>query len=167
MNLYQRSTACMSTCLALHLLRASVSSSACHELIIYMLICWQQTPPLHLLQTIVSFQFVSHRFISRRTLTEGGLVVSTHTRVINTDLLPSPQHSVGARWPVFLLFFPCLPIPSARHLSDLIVYPCIICALTQFLQSGCCGNISLGAISVLQDKLEVSKDAEKFVCIRS
>lgn len=60
--------------------------------------------PLHpsTCKTIVSFQFVSHRFVSCRTLTEGGLTVSTYTLVINSYLLLSPELSVGARWPVFL-----------------------------------------------------------------
>lgn len=60
-------------------------------------------------KTIVSFQFVSHRFISCRTLTQEGLTVSTYTLVINSYLLPSLKHSVGARWPVFLFFFSSLP----------------------------------------------------------
>lgn len=85
-------------------------------------LCLPLLPPTF--KTIVSFQFVSHRFVSCRTLTEGGLTISTYTLVINSYLLPSPEHSVGARWPVFLLlssFFLLLSPFGAPYLSDLII----------------------------------------------
>lgn len=48
-------------------------------------------PPL--MKTMVSFQFVSHRFISCRAVTEGGLAVSAYMAVIKSYLLPSREHS--------------------------------------------------------------------------